>query len=96
MKILILLFALSFLLFTSASTIAAEKTTVKIKCKEMSCAGCKKKITGSIQTLDGIINVDVNLESKIITVIYDDSKTTPDKIIGAINEAGYDAELASS
>ena len=96
MRYFIILFAFTFLIFTSGSVSALDKTTVKIKCKEMSCEGCKKKITGSIEALDGIYKVNVNLKKKIITVTYDDTKTTTDKIIGAIIEAGYDAELASN
>lgn len=75
-----------------ASGLLASKT-VKIKCSEMTCLGCKKKITESIKTLDGIIKVKVNLDTKIVTVTYDDSKTAPDKIINAISEAGYESEL---
>jgi copper chaperone CopZ len=67
--------------------------TVKLKCSEMTCLGCKKKITESIKTLDGIIKVKVNLDTKIVTVTYDDTKTAPDKIISAISEAGYESEL---
>ena len=75
-----------------AGDIASSKT-VKIKCTEMSCAGCKKKITQSIKYLDGIKKVFIDLETKIITVTFDDTKTSADKIIGAIAEAGYESEL---
>lgn len=77
---------------SEASEIIKSKT-VKIKCTEMSCAGCKKKITQSINNLDGIKKVDIDLETKIITVTFDASKTNSDKIVGAIAEAGYESEL---
>jgi copper ion binding protein len=93
-QLLLLAFTFVLMFALTTSTVAAEKTTVKIKCKEMSCQGCKDKITGSINSLEGIFKVDVNLKTKIIKVTFDDSKTSADKIIEAIANAGYDAELA--
>jgi len=92
-RLLILILLVSF---TADLALAAEfpvSKTVKIKCSEMTCLGCKKKITESIKTLDGIIKVKINLDTKIVTVTYDDAKTAPDKIINAISEAGYESEL---
>jgi copper chaperone len=90
--ILIFMFTALFFFFKSSGD-ACTQTSVKIKCEEMQCQGCKNKITSSIQLLEGIYIVDIDLNKKIITVTYDDSKTSPDKIINAINNAGYEAEL---
>lgn len=86
----------AFTFFTTQSATSGTKTTVKIKCKEMSCQGCKDKITGSINKLDGIFKVDISLKKKIITVTFDDGVTSTDKIINAILDAGYDAELSGA
>lgn len=67
--------------------------TIKIKCTEMTCDGCKRSITKSINTLKGIAKLDVDLETKIITVIFDDSKTDSQAIVNAVVEAGYEAVL---
>ena len=90
--IIFIIFTAMFFFFKSSGD-ARTQTSVKIKCEEMQCQGCKDKITGSIKLLEGIYIVDISLEKKIITVTYDDSKTSPDKIISAINSAGYEAEL---
>lgn len=85
-----------FFLFTASQAKAVEivkNKTVKIKCTEMSCDGCKKKITKSINYLDGIKKVNIDLESKIITVTFDESKTSTENIVSAIAEAGYESEL---
>ena len=73
----------------------AEMVTVKLHCKNMVCEGCKQKITGSIMDLKGIQKVDVNLKTKIIEVIYDDSIVTVEQIIKAVEEAGYEAKKVS-
>lgn len=70
----------------------AEKT-IKIKCTEMSCEACKRSITKSINQLEGIKKLDIDLESKIITVVIDESKTDEQSVLNAVIGAGYDAEL---
>lgn len=98
MKLKYLSGLLIFLVLASVSSQAgafeiSKTKTVKIKCTEMSCAGCKKKITQSINNLEGIKKINVDLETKIITVTFDELKTNSDKILGAIAEAGYESEL---
>ena len=70
----------------------AEKT-VMLKCTEMSCNSCKNSITRSINKLDGIIELTIDLKSKIITVTIDDSKTNAESVLNAVFEAGYEAEI---
>lgn len=67
--------------------------TIKIKCTEMSCDACKRSITKSINMLEGIIKLDIDLESKIITVTIDDTKTDSTSVLNAVIGAGYEAEL---
>lgn len=67
--------------------------SVKIKCTEMSCNSCKRSITKSIEQLQGIKKLDINLETKIITVIFDDEKTDEQSILNAVIGAGYEAEI---
>lgn len=84
----------AFMMYTDItySHNTSEKT-ITIKCKEMSCEGCKKEITRSIKTIEGIINIDINLDTHLIKVSFDETKTSPKKIIEAIADAGYESEL---
>lgn len=66
---------------------------VKIKCTEMSCDACKRSITKSINQLQGINSLNIDLDSKIITVIYDDTATDELSILNAVVGAGYEAEI---
>jgi len=89
---------ITLFLFTMTITLTAADAEVKtsvFKCKEVNCSGCQKHITEAVNTLVGIKSVKVDLETKLVTVIYDDSKTTADKIKSAIEEAGYDTEAVS-
>ena len=91
--LLILLFVFSMTITLTASD-AAVKTAV-FKCKEVNCSGCQKHITEAVNTLEGIKSVKVDLDTKLVTVVYDDSKTSPVSIKAAIEDAGYDTETVS-
>lgn len=73
-------------------TMNAQKT-VKLKCTEMSCHKCVKSIESSINKLPGISELKIDLESKIISVTFDESKTDVQSLLNAIVEAGYEAEV---
>ena len=72
---------------------AVSQKVVKIKCTEMSCEACKRSITKSISQLKGIKTLDIDLETKIISVIYDDAVTDETSILNAVINAGYEAEI---
>jgi mercuric ion binding protein len=92
-KILLVIVLVAFFVTEINAGEIFKNKTVKIKCTEMTCLGCKEKITESINTLDGIVKVNVNLKSKIITVTFDESKTNTEKIVNAITDAGYESEI---
>ncbi|MBN8693119.1 MAG: heavy-metal-associated domain-containing protein [Bacteroidia bacterium] len=55
------------------------------------CEMCKETIESSLK-VDGITKADWNVDSKIMTVTYDNSKITLDQIQKNIASVGYDNE----
>ena len=55
------------------------------------CETCKETIEASLKT-DGIVKADWNVDLKVITVEYDSSKISLDKIEKEIASVGYDNE----
>lgn len=53
------------------------------------CEMCKKTIEASLQ-VEGVTKADWNVDTKIITVVYDSSKITLDQIQNNIASVGYD------
>jgi len=43
----------------------------------MTCGGCQGAVTRILKKLDGVESVDANLETKLVTISYDDSKVSP-------------------
>lgn len=57
----------------------------------VSCAHCQAAITEEVSTLAGVDAVDVDLETKTVTVTGDPLDQAA--IIAAIDEAGYEVAL---
>jgi periplasmic mercuric ion binding protein len=56
------------------------------------CCMCKTRIENGLAYQAGIKNVSLDLETKVVKVIYNPKKTNPDNIRTIINNLGYDAD----
>ncbi|TYR81365.1 copper chaperone CopZ [Priestia megaterium] len=65
-----------------------EKVTLSVT--GMSCGHCVKAVEGSVGELNGVQNVNVNLEEATVTVEFDQSKVSLDLIKETIDNQGYD------
>lgn len=61
----------------------------------MTCAACQANVTRRVGKMDGVSDVDVNLLSGRMQLLYDPEKTSPDAIAAAVKEIGYGASYAS-
>jgi copper ion binding protein len=64
----------------------SEKTEKIIQIEGMSCQHCVMSVKKGLSSLDGVTEVDVNLEAKIARV---KGQIDDDKIKATINELGY-------
>lgn len=63
----------------------------RINIEGMTCQSCVRNITENISSKPGIVNILVSLENKCATVQYDNSLTSPNKIVEMIEDMGFDA-----
>ncbi len=56
---------------------------------DVSCQHCVRAITGELEKIPGIRSVHVDLDTKLVTVIADDS-VSEEQIRAGIAEAGYE------
>lgn len=68
----------------------SEKLTLSIS--GMSCNHCKMKVEKALKTLDGVEDVQVNLEAGQADVQYDPNKITGQELKAVIGEAGYEVK----
>lgn len=60
---------------------------------DVHCEHCVRAINQNVGTIDGVENVDVDLDTKTVTVRHHQT-VTEDQIIEGLDEAGFD--VASS
>ena len=72
--------------------VAADGSIVKFKATQMSCGGCANKVKNLLVSVDGVKDVAVNLETKVVTVNYDDQKTDAAKIRDSFKQINYTVE----
>jgi copper chaperone len=63
-----------------------DETTRIYSVPGVSCGHCKSAIEGEVAEVDGVRDVSVDIEAKIVTVVGGDDAA----IRAAIDEAGYD------
>jgi len=86
--------ALIFIFAISLQSFAQKQSNIKqvnIKTSAV-CEKCKEKIESNLSFEKGVKNVELNIETKIVTVKYNSDKTNPDNIRKAISKLGYDAD----
>lgn len=93
--------AILFIVFLSSLSAFSQKgktmdtlfVKTQIYCDHcLKCGSCAGNINVAMASLYGIKKVQIQPEQKRIVVIYNPSKTTPDKIRESISSAGYDAD----
>ena len=63
---------------------------MKLLIKNMTCGGCARGVTATIQDVDPNAKVDIDLATKIVSV---ESTESIDKITNALAEDGFPAEV---
>lgn len=78
-------------LFSIVKATTAETDTIHIQTSAV-CETCKKILENDLSFEKGVKKSTLDLETKILTVIYNSEKTNPEKIRLAVTKSGYDAD----
>ena len=96
-KIFLIYLLLPFLSFSIFNIIHAETTKISgnektvISLPTIVCGQCVTKIEKALNEVDGVSDYKVDLDNKNVTITYDNSVTSLEKLENAITKAGYDA-----
>lgn len=69
----------------------ADTKTVIIPIEGMVCASCTASVKRKLQSIDGVLDVEVSLERRETTVRYLEGKASPKSLAAAINDLGFKA-----
>lgn len=67
---------------------------IKFNITGMTCSACSSHVQRAVEKLEGAAEVQVNLLTNSMSVNYDEAILGTDKIIDAVEKAGYGASLA--
>ena len=70
-------------------------TKVRIPVTGMTCAACQSRVQSTLRKQPGVEDAAVNLMMGNATVTYDPAATSPERLVEAVRETGYGAELAA-
>jgi len=59
----------------------------------ITCGSCVSSIKTAFKDVDGVKDISANVETKVVTVSFDDEKISSDKIKTTITDLGYTAEM---
>jgi copper chaperone CopZ len=74
-----------------AEAAEGEVKTVVIPVEGMACVACAASVKRALKAIDGVAQVEVNLERRSARVTYAPAKVAPDRLVAAINKLGYRA-----
>lgn len=81
------------LLLSVSAGYAKKQKVVFTTQPQMHCQNCEKRIKNNLRFEKGVKLIETSVESQTVTVTYDDSKTTPDKLREGFKKFGYEARL---
>ena len=90
MKLIAMLVGLGF----AAGIAVAKEATAEMKVPAMDCAACTVVINKALTQTKGVKNVDLNVEKRTATVVYEDTQVTQGEIQKTIEKAGFKTEQA--
>ena len=76
-------------------TAGADRTAIRIPVSGMTCAACQSHVQRALESEPGVLGASVNLMMNSADVSYDPAVVTPGRLVAAIVDSGYGAELAS-
>ena len=73
---------------------ASAKTDLVVR--GMNCTGCANSVTQALSAVPGVANSEVSLQEGRARVRWNDGEQSADKLVSAIREAGYQAEVIAA
>jgi len=73
-----------------------KETVLTFPVTGMTCAACQARVQRALSSEPGVVDASVNLLTNTAAVRYDPSAVTPERLIDAVRDTGYDAELPST
>lgn len=77
------------LMLTVTPPVFAAQRTVTLDVTGMNCAACPITVKRSLTKVVGVSRAEIIYDKRQAVVTFDDTHTTPDKLMRATSDAGY-------
>lgn len=74
---------------------ATDTTHTLLRAEGFSCPSCVTKIEKQVGKLDGVENVKVHFASGRIEIDHDETRSSVDDLIAAVDKAGYKSKASA-
>ena len=74
-------------------TTTAARATIRIPVNGMTCAACQATVQRALQREPGVVDASVHVLTKDAAVTYDPAVVSPQQLVHAIRNSGYQAEF---
>ncbi len=76
-----------------SSTLTPTPETCTLPVGGMTCAACSARVQRALEKSSGVVSANVNLMTGSATVSYDPAVVTPEQLVGAIRDTGYESSV---
>ena len=80
------------LALASCSLSLAKEVSASLKVPGMDCDACTVVIKHALAQTKGVKTVDLNVDKRMATIVYEDTQVTEPQIQKAIEKSGFKAE----
>ena len=75
-----------------AGTAMAKQATTSIKVPRMDCDACAVVVKHALRNTTGVKSTNINVNTRVITVVYDDAAITIPELRKKIERTGFEVE----
>jgi copper chaperone len=68
------------------------KSNIELEVTGMTCGGCVRSVEMKLSKVPGVESARVDLAAGKAAVAYDDSRTSVDQLIAAVEQVGFNAK----
>ena len=92
MKKINIFFVILLLILTACSATSVEDNYKIVSFDTaLTCENCKTKMFDNLPKEEGVVDLKVSVEEKVVTILYNDKETTIEKLAEKIYSLGYSA-----
>ncbi len=71
----------------------ANDKEITFTVKDMMCSSCEKTIKTVLSNMEGISNIETNVDQKEVKVAYDENKADVEEMISGLDNVGFPADI---